>query len=83
METKGDFNGTEIDYSFEYTEARKFMGTKGTDLDLLIGNVGHLYLQCPDDMQSAYLALLDEIQKRKMMIDFPQLFNATGLGALD
>jgi len=81
METKGDFNGTEIDYRFEYTEARKFMGQKGTDMDQLISTVGHLYLQCPEDMRVAYQALLEEIQQRKMMIDFPQVFSTSGLGS--
>jgi len=80
MNTKGTFNGTEIDYSFEYTEARKFMGQKGTDLTRLTETVAHLYLQCPEDMQPAYLALIDEIDQRKMMMDFPQALNLTGLG---
>lgn len=83
METTGDFNGTEINYSKEYCEARKFMGQKTTDMDRLHETVTHLYLQCPEDMQHAFLALLEEIGQRQMMTDFPQLFNATGLGALD
>lgn len=82
METKGDFNGTEIDYRFEYTEARKLMGQKTTDMDRLHETVTHLYLQCPEDMQAAYVALIFEIDQRKMMMDFPQLFNVTGLGSM-
>jgi len=81
METKGDFHGTEIDYRDEYHVARKMMGTKGTDLDELTKKVSLLYLNCPEDMQSHYLALIDEIGQRQMMMDFPQMINVTGLGA--
>jgi len=81
METKGDFHGTEIDYRDEYHVARKMMGTKGTDLDELTKKVSLLYLNCPDDMQPHYLALIDEIGQRQAMMDFPELFNVTGLGA--
>lgn len=77
METKGDFHGTEIDYRDEYHVARKLMGTKGTDLDELTKKVALLYLNCPADMQPIYLALMDEIDQRKMMIEFPQM--VTGL----
>jgi hypothetical protein len=77
METKGDFHGTIIDYRDEYHVARKMMGTKGTDLDELIKKVGLLYLNCPEDMQPHYLALINEIEQRQMMIDFPQM--VTGL----
>ena len=81
METKGDFHGTEIDYRDEYHVARKMMGTKGTDLDELTKKVSLLYLNCPEDMQQHYLALIDEIGQRQAMLDFPQLINVTGLGA--
>ena len=81
METKGDFHGTEIDYRDEYHVARKMMGTKGTDLDELTKKVSLLYANCPEDMSPIYLALIDEIGQRQMMMDFPQLFNVTGLGA--
>jgi hypothetical protein len=68
MESIGMFNGTEIDYRFEYTEARKFMGLKSTDMDTLISSVGHLYLQCPEDMQPHFQALLEEITQRQTML---------------
>ena len=82
METKGDFHGTEIDYRDEYHVARKMMGTKGTDLDELTKKVSLLYANCPEDMSSIYLALIEEIGQRQMMMDFPQIFNVTGLGSM-
>lgn len=75
METIGEFNGTEIDYRKEYHEARQFMGRKGTDLDQLLSTVAHLYLQCPDDMQPAFQALLHEITERKTMLEIMDLLD--------
>lgn len=80
METIGTFNGTEIDYRFEYTEARKFMGQKGTDMDQLTSTVAHLYLQCPEDMRVAYQALLQEIQRRREMLDLMSLLDMDNIG---
>jgi len=68
MESIGMFNGTEIDYRNEYVEARKFMGQKSTDMDTLISSVAHLYLQCPEDMQPHFQALLEEITQRQTML---------------
>ena len=68
METKGKFNDAEIDYAQEYCEARRLMGIKGTDLDQLHSTVAHLYLQCPEDMSTAYQSLLLEISARQSML---------------
>ena len=75
MQTIGTFNGTEIDYRFEYTEARKFMGQKSTDMNQLTSSVAHLYLQCPEDMRVAYQSLLQEITRRKEMLDLMPLLD--------
>ena len=68
METMGTFHGTVVDYRAELVEARRLMGLKSTDMDQLTSTVGHLYLNCPDDMLPHYIALLDEIQKRQTLI---------------
>jgi hypothetical protein len=81
MQTIGTFNGTEIDYRFEYTEARKFMGQKDTDMDQLLSTVAHLYLQCPEDMQVSFQALLLEIQKRIEYLDLLDSLSVTVGGA--
>ncbi len=68
METIGTFNDATIDYRDEYIAARKLMGQKGTDLDQLASVVAHLYLQCPDDMQVVYQALIEEISMRQTLL---------------
>jgi hypothetical protein len=68
MQTIGTFHGTEVDYAKELVEARRLMGLKSTDMSQLTSTVGHLYLNCPEDMQPHYLALLDEIAKRQTLL---------------
>ncbi len=68
METIRTFHGTEIDYAKELVEARRLMGLKSTDLDQLTSTVAHLYLNCPEDMQPHYIALIDEISRRQTML---------------
>lgn len=68
MEKVGTFHGAEVDFAKEYCEARKLMGQKSTDLDDLSYSVGLLYLNCPEDLNTHYLALLEEITKRQAMI---------------
>jgi len=62
------FADATIDYKFEYTEARKLMGTIGTDMDLLFDSVTLLYLNCPEDLQDVYIALIHEITDRQHML---------------
>ncbi len=66
----GEFYGAPVDYRDEYVQARKLMGQKGTDLDVLSSTVGFLYLHCPDHIAPQYAALLHEITSRSMMLLF-------------
>ena len=61
-------------YAFEYHQARKMMGTKGTNLQHLSYCVGLLYLNCPDEWSGPYLDLLDEIDLRWRILNFPELY---------
>ena len=70
MQQTGLFNETEINYADELVEGRRLMGLKSTNLDDLLSTVAHLYLQCPQDMVSHYIAMIEEIGRRKTMIDF-------------
>lgn len=61
-------NAPDIDYLAEYHQARDFMGTKGTDLDLLLNNVAMLYFNCPERLETIYRALMLEITHRQNII---------------
>ena len=64
-----NFNGADISLSDEYHQARKMMGTKGTDMELLYRNVSHIYITIQnDDWANAYLALMQEIQDRQNLL---------------
>ena len=66
-----NFNGADISLSKEYHEARKMMGLKSTDLDMLYGTVSHLYICIPEEHKEwaqSYLGLMDEIQMRQSML---------------
>lgn len=65
QEDMGDFQGTEIDFSEAYHDARKLMGTVGTDLNDLHYNVGLMYLNAPDKWVEPYLMLMTEITMRQ------------------
>lgn len=54
-----------IDYKYEYLQARKMMTTKGADMDNVIHCIGLLLLNCPDDMVDAFTALLLEASTRQ------------------
>jgi hypothetical protein len=75
MQTIGTFHGTTVNYADALVEARKFMGQKGTDMNRLTTTVAHLYLNCPEDMQPHYQALLQEITRRREMIDLMPLLD--------
>ena len=64
------FAGVPIDYVAEYHEARRFMGTRGTNMQGLLESVGLLYLNCPNDMIGWYESLLNEVIRRKFMMEF-------------
>jgi len=64
----GDFQGVEINYATEYHEARKFMGTKGTDLDELFEKVILLMVNAPAKWVMPYQSLADEITRRASML---------------
>lgn len=64
-----DFHGATVRLESEYHNARKMMGTKGTDLDKLHSTVTHLYLNITDDAWAdAFLALMNEIEYRSRML---------------
>ncbi len=62
---KGTFYGAPVDFRDEYVQARKLMGTVGTDLDKILETVGFLYLYCHEDLAPVYRALMEEIQMRQ------------------
>ena len=64
----GEFQGTETNFATEYMEARKLMGTKGTDLTELRYNVGLLYVNTPEKWAKAYEALIYEIDLRQELL---------------
>ena len=65
----GEFHGTTINFSDEYHEARRQMGTVGTDMAALAYHVGLLYLNTPNDKwMQAYSILLQEINMRADML---------------
>lgn len=65
----GEFHGAEINFADEYHEARRQMGTKGTDMEALSYHVGLLYLNTPNEKWSmAYGTLLQEINMRAELL---------------
>jgi hypothetical protein len=65
---KGDFHGCEVDFRDELLEARKLMGLKSTDLELLFEKVTLLYLNCPAELMEMYQATMWEIQRRQEIL---------------
>ncbi len=63
-EDVGTFQDEEINFETAWLDARKLMGLRTTDLELLYYNTGLLYLNAPDKWQNPYLVLLDEIHRR-------------------
>jgi len=63
-----DFQGVKINFKTEYHEARKFMGTKGTDLVQLYKKVILLMVNAPEKWVYGYQMLADEIQMRNQML---------------
>lgn len=69
MEATVDFHGATVRLEDEYHNARKMMGTKGTDLDKLRSTVTHLYLNIRDDTWAdTFLALMNEIEDRSRLL---------------
>lgn len=65
----GEFHGTEINFADEYHEARRQMGTVGTDMDQLTYHVGLLYLNTPNEKWAdAYRILIQEIEMRAELL---------------
>jgi len=65
------FQDADIDLSLEYTEARRLMGLKSTDLEELQRSVMHVYITIPQELEewvTAYIALISEIEDRQLMI---------------
>ncbi len=65
------FQDADIDLSVEYSEARRLMGLKATNLEELQRAVMHVYITIPSDMPKwadAYVALIHEIAVRQAMI---------------
>ena len=64
----GDFQGTEINYAEAYHDARRMMGTKGTDMDDLTYHVGLLYVNAPEKWVEPYQMLIEEIDMRAAIL---------------
>jgi len=69
----GEFQGAQIDYAEAYHEARRLMGLRTTDMELLHYNTMLLYLNAPATWSDAYLHLTDEIQTRINMIELMKM----------
>lgn len=68
----------EINFSKEYHEARKMLGTKGADLDKLLKSVCYVYVHTPEEWQFPYYVLIKEIGMRQLYTDtgiFVNTFN--------
>lgn len=63
-----EFHGAEVNLAEEYHEARKMMGQKSTDLELLYEKVTLLYLNTNDKWQRPYFFLLNEIEDRQAIL---------------
>lgn len=64
----GTFHDCEVNFATEYHEARKLMGTKGTDLDRLYETVTLLYLNTTGRWVKPYQVLLNEIEDRQIIL---------------
>lgn len=64
----GMFQGVEINFAEAYHEARKMMGTIGTDMDDLSYNVMLMYVNAPDKWSPVYFNLINEIEMRQAVL---------------
>lgn len=62
-----NFHGAAVNLADEYLEARRMMGLKSTDLDVLYEKVALLYLNTNDKWNDPYLNLLWEIEDRQVL----------------
>ncbi len=65
----GEFQGVQIDFAAAYHDARRMMGLRTTDMELLHYNTMLLYINAPEAWVEPYLALCDEIQTRIHMLE--------------
>lgn len=60
------WNGiTDADWPTEYTEARRLMGLRGTDLMTLRASVVRMAVFAPEPWAHGFRALIDEIEMRE------------------
>lgn len=52
----------------EYAEAVRLMGDRRTDLGALARAVGEAYILAPDDLAPHFAALLDQIERRRLIL---------------
>jgi hypothetical protein len=71
-----------IDFSKEYHEARKLMGTKGTDLDKLLKAVCYCYVYAPDEWTTHYITLIHEIEMRQVYQETGYFINTFKQGSI-
>ena len=64
----GMFQEVEIDFAEAYHDARRMMGTKGTDMDDLTYHVGLLYVNAPEKWVEPYQMLIQEIDMRAAIL---------------
>ncbi len=69
----GMFQDVEINFAEAYHEARKMMGTIGTDLNELSYNVTLMYVNAPDKWVKPYFNLVNEIEMRQAALRFAAL----------
>ena len=64
----GKFQGEDVNFATAYTDARKLMGLRTTDMDALYYNTGLLYINAPEKWVNPYSMLMEEIELRINML---------------